>query len=229
VSQSSILFVHVYLKNDWKTISRNLIRKIPQDRWVLHLAFDLIHVLEVPRAVNFFKKVEKPPDRIFFSEKRKGLGKVHGFRKFLKKVDLSPYKALTYVHAKGVTKPADPHVQDWVELMRYFHMERRDLMWKAFREGYALYGVNLFREGEAPENKGKYAFRYAPYIFRGNFVSANLTMLREKMKDTPVDEDYYGVEGYWGKLCPVDQAFCVHESGLSHYTHPYPATRYKTA
>jgi hypothetical protein len=54
--------------------------------------------------------------------------------------------------------------------------------------------------------------------------------LKDKIKKIPIDKDYFGVEGYWGKLCDVSLAYNAHDSSKNisnHYDEPYPEYLYK--
>jgi hypothetical protein len=61
-------------------------------------------------------------------------------------------------------------------------------------------------------------------------VSVNLNLIRDKFLNTPVDLDYFGIEGFFGKLCSYEQAYSAHLSTKiiqSHYKEPYPESYYK--
>jgi len=38
---------------------------------------------------------------------------------------------------------------------------------------------------------------------------------------------YYGAEVFWGTLCGIKNAFCVHQSKVNHYQELYPRSIYK--
>ena len=56
-------------------------------------------------------------------------------------------------------------------------------------------------------------------------------MVRDKFINTPIERDYFGIEGFFGKLCEYNQAYNAHDSGAnniqSHYFEPYPEKLYK--
>lgn len=219
----SILLYHLYLVNNWKAVTTQLLAEVPHDTIIVNLSFDLRYSYEVLRAYWFLKKY-KQVKKIFVTQNNAKYGEILGFEKFRQKVNYEGYDILTYMHGKGVTKPQDPHVADWREFMRYFIVDRFDLTQEAFEQGYGLYGVNLFQN---PDNEPKYAFKHTDYIFRGNFVSLNLHLLKEAFLNTRVAPDYYSVEGFWGKLCPYEKAYSPHNSGVHHYKTLYPPEKYK--
>jgi len=99
------------------------------------------------------------------------------------------YELLMYMHGKGVTKPLNKNIPDWVELMRYFLIDRMDLCLDAFSKGYKLYGVNFGHYKEGEEKYGPSQF--SSFRFSGNFVAVNLKLLNIEFFQTPLDENYF--------------------------------------
>ena len=223
----SVLVYHVYVVNNWKKITDQLLSNVPHDDIYVSLSLDTGSIYQRWKALRYFQKNPKVK-KVFISENKQTLSEVNSLNIFREQVPLEQYKLLTYMHAKGVTKPKNKNIRDWVELMRYFLMDRYDLSVKAFQEGYSLYGVSLAVYHGKNERYGP--DHLSDFHYSGNFLTVNLEQLAGKIKDTPVDNDYFGVEGYWGKLCTVDKAFCAHMSSdhiSNHYKEPYPEHLYK--
>jgi len=221
----SILLLNIYIINNWKTVIQNLLRNVPHDDIIVNISFDLRYIYRVPFAIVFLKINYPKIKKFYVTSNHAKYGEILGFNKMRLKYNYNKYNICTYMHSKGVTQPNHQGISDWNELMRYFLMDGFDYAVESFRSGYSLYGVNLLRVDE--KNAGKYAFRHSDFIYRGNFVTLNLNNLRGKFTTIEVSEDYYSVEGFWGKLCSVEDAFCVHESGVSHYEELYPEWIYK--
>ncbi len=220
-----ILFYNVYMVNHWRELSQDLLADVPYDDIVVHCSFDLRYIFWVPYALFFFKRHPKVRS-VIFSRNHAQVAESRGLIKFLKHVDLSTYGLFTYIHSKGVTKPGNEKTADWRNLMKYFVLQRHDLTEKSFASGYKLYGVNLSRY-EPSLGERKHAYQFSDFWYRGTFVSVNLNLLLNKIEETPVDVSYYGVEGFWGKLCQYEEAYCAHESGVSHYEAAYPPSKYR--
>jgi hypothetical protein len=179
------------------------------------------------RAKKYFQTMPKVA-KVIFSLNYSKFPEAYAFSKMQNSVSLGDYSILTYMHGKGVTKYGNDNVKDWVELMRYFLIDKFSITQDTFQRGYALYGVNLSTYQPGSERFGP--FMFSDFHYSGNFVSINLEKLREKILSTPVDYDYFGLEGYWGKLCDISAAFCAHLSSThikNHYLEAYPSTLYR--
>ena len=221
--KKSVLLYHLYPKSYWKELTLKLLSNIPHNDIFIHVSLDWMDKLFRQKQIRKFLLQIPKVKEIYFSDNDKKLGEVIGFNLLKTKIDFTSFSLLTYMHSKGVTKPDNKNISDWVELMRYFQMDKFDLCKKAFSEGYCLYGVKL-----AKYNGGErmLAYKHCDYWYGGNFVSCNLDLLREKFISTPIAKDYYGLEGFWGNLCPVEKAYSAHETG-SLYDTPYPEHLYK--
>ncbi len=222
-SKQALLYYHVFAINNWKEISNKLLADLPHDSVVVHISFTKRYVLELLKAYRYFSRQDKVV-KIFISYNNK-YPEVAGFNKFRRNVDLSKYEVLSYMHSKGVTKPDNRCVADWREYMRYFLVERHEECLNLFRnKEYCLYGVNLCKIAEGDIRFGPKL--HSDFWYRGNFVTVNLNLLLDKVLHTKIDEDYYGMEGFWGKLCEYEKAYSAHNSGISHYDNRYGKEKY---
>jgi hypothetical protein len=227
-NSSSVLLYNVYIKNNWKSVTLHLLKDIPHTDIFINVSIDWYNLFMLRSVIRFLKSIHKVKKIVITYNLRK-LGEVRGFIKLKSCIPFYDYKVLTYLHSKGVTKPHNDNVKDWVELMRYFIIEKYDLTIDAFNQGFDLYGINLGLYDGVSEKYGPYKF--STFHYSGNFVSVNLNSLREKILHTEVDLDYFGVEGFWGKLTNVKVAYNAHNSGLrisNHYNEKYPELYYKT-
>ena len=221
----SLVFYNVYVINNWKQVSIELLDSANCDTLVVNINYDLRYFYRALHGYQFFKSRYKAA-KVFLTPNNAALGESTGLKKLIAHLGLNDYDILTYCHSKGVTKPDNENETDWRNLMRYFVLERSDLIERFFCEGYKMYGVNLCQYSESMGPR-KYAYKFSDFWFRGTFVAVNLKILREKMCSEPVDSDFYGVEGYWGKLCRYEEVYCPHNSGVNHYENPYPARMYQ--
>lgn len=224
----SIIFYNLYPKNHWKKLTHFLLSNVPHDVIIINVTLDkwdrLFHKKSITRFLNEIPKVTT----VYFSENSK-YGEVPGFEKMRKNTDLSDFGILTYLHSKGVTKPEKyDNINDWIKLMHYFLIDKFECCKDVFNNNYALYGVN--KSGyNADSHYGP--FQFSRFHYSGNFVSVNLNMVKDKFNNTPIERDYFGIEGFFGKLCEYNQAYNAHDSGAnniqSHYFEPYPEKLYK--
>ena len=84
---------------------------------------------------------------------------------------------------------------------------------KAFSKGFVTYGIN--KSIPHPDDEG---FRGSNFYYEGNFVSLNLNKvdLKKAVKEH-LEPTYYGLEGFWGKLCAYNSGYAVFNSGINHY------------
>ncbi|MCP4521841.1 MAG: hypothetical protein GY827_09170 [Cytophagales bacterium] len=219
----SIVFYNLYLKNTWRSVTKEILTNRPQDDLIINVSFDLRYIYKLPFVLFFLWKFA--PKKIFFSRNNAKYGETIGFNKFLKYCSLDSYNILTYIHSKGVTKPNREKENNWREFMKYFVMDRFDLTIKAFEEGFHLYGVNL-RKYQGTDEERDHTSLYTDYWYRGTFVSVNLNELRQKILMTTVPNNFYGIEAFWGNLTPIDKAFSPFNSNISHYQAPFPKEKY---
>ncbi len=225
----SIIFYNLYPKNHWKALTLFLLSDVPHDTIVVNVTLDRWDRLFRKKAIiQFLKKIQKVTE-IYLTD-NSAYGEVPGFDKMRKNTDLSGYGILTYMHSKGVTKPDNKNITDWIKLMHYFLTDKFDLCKEVFLKKYVLYGVNLSNEEDWIKNSYYGPNQFSRFHYSGNFVSVNLEMVRDKFINTPIDLDYFGVEGFFGKLCLYEQAYPAHLSSKiiqNHYKEPYPELYYK--
>lgn len=209
-----ILLYHIFPVNDWKEVTENLLSRVPHESMYVHVSLpDSITKEEVQNYLNSFGRIKA----VFYSV-NSNHPEVDGMEKFRTQIDLTQYTLLTYMHSKGVTKPTSQNIKDWTELMRYFIMDRMEQCIRVFKHGYLLYGVNKTTESDFE----------ADFFYAGNFISVNLTPeMVSKIQSTPIDRNYHGLEGFWGKLCSSQKAFNAFHSRIDHYSNPFPESNYK--
>jgi len=225
----NILLYNLFPINHWQSLTEELLGNVPHEDIVIHVSLRKIDkVLGKEKKVLEFLKKYTSEEKIFFSLNNKKLGEVQGFEVFRKNIDFSNYKILTYLHSKGVTKPENENIKDWVRMMHYFMIERFDLIEKVFEEGYKVYGANLFFREEIT-SKVPDVFYEIPFSFSGNFASVNLQAVLEKFLSVKIEQNYYGVEAFWGKLCKKEEAYSPHRAEINLYDNPYPPKLYRNS
>jgi hypothetical protein len=220
---SSILLYNLFPKSYWKELTTQLLSNVPHDSIIVNVTLDKWDWLFRKKTIEKFLRKNSKVSHVYFTRNNSLLGEVVGFENMRKKIDFSSVGIVTYMHSKGVTKPKNKNIRDWVELMRYFQIEKFDLCKEKFAEGYILYGVKLARYQGGERIK---TYKHCDFWYGGTFVSCNLQLVRNKFLTTPCPQDYYGVEGFWGNLCTIESAFSAHEAP-SLYDQPYPEENYK--
>jgi hypothetical protein len=224
----AIILYNLYPKHNWEKLTKKLFATVKHQEIYICVSLDFWdRAFNKKRITSILKSIPKVKE-IFFVTNNKNLGEFSGFEMMRGSVDFNEVDVVTYIHSKGVTKSKNAFVADWIELMRYFILERHDLCLDSFEKGFLLYGVNLGFNNKEDVPYGP--FRFSDFHYSGNFISVNLNILREKFINTQCDMDYFGVEGFWGKLCSSEKAFCAHLSSINiknHYTEPYPEKFYK--
>lgn len=217
-----ILLYHVYPVNNWREITQELFVRTPFDHIVVHVSLPVDDSVSRTDVISFFTPYSV--SSILFSL-NSGTGEVDALRAFTTHTDLRDFDILTYLHSKGVTKTDNPHVRAWTSMMRYFVIDRMDLCERAFRRGFVTYGIN-----KSPVTRVAAGFRGSRFFYEGNFVSLNLRRvnLREAVERL-LENDYYGVEGFWGKLCSFRLGYSPFDSGVNHYTSSVSPKIYRSA
>jgi hypothetical protein len=206
----SILLYHIYPINHWQEITGILFQKLPFTKIAVHVSLPSGGEGLKQEIDHYFTKYEV--DEILYSA-NSGTGEVDALLSFVHKVDFSGLDILTYMHCKGVTKPENKHIAEWTKLMRYFLIEKMDTCKRAFRKGYITYGINKSIPNQADEG-----FKGCNFFYEGNFVSLNLKKVDlKKAVNEHLEHTYYGLEGFWGKLCPYELGYSAFDSGINHY------------
>lgn len=212
-----VLFFHIYPVNNWKEVTAHLLADVPHDDIFVHVSLppgQHIDSLISDQFLLSFSRIKA----VYYSP-NSAHPEADAMEKFLSHVNLSTYALLTYMHSKGVTKPDSENVKHWTELMRYFIIDKMALCERVFRKGYLLYGVNRTDKSDFD----------ADFFYAGNFVSVNLTPdVITKIRQVPIEKNYHGLEGFWGKLCDRRRAYNAFYSRIDHYINPFPATFYKS-
>ena len=222
----SLLLYNLYPKNDWKKITNSIIGNVPHHNSILinisldrsELLFKRHHFIK-----SYLLKIPKV-DRVIISRNEPSLAEQVGFNNLRANIDYDDWDIITYTHSKGVTQPAHSNIIDWVAMMKYFLIDRHDLCINAFNDGYYLYGTQL-RDYKYYKIR-QHAHLFSDYHYSGNFVSVNMKALKREFISTICPNDYYGTEAFFGNLCEIDKAFCVHSTSKSLYLNPYPKEKY---
>jgi len=223
----SLLLYNLYPKNNWKDVTRTILLNVPfHNSIIVNVTLDKFdYYLKRHKYIErYLKKKYKKIDKIVYSLNDKKLGEVVGFNKLREAIDYDRFDIVTYTHSKGVTKPKNNNIQDWVKMMTYFLIERHDLCLRSFDEGYVLYGTQLSKYNY--DRVRQRTYKYCDYWYAGTFVSVNIKKIKKEFISTNCPENYYGVEAFFGNLSPVDIAYCAHKSPFPLYKLPYPKENY---
>jgi len=128
-----------------------------------------------------------------------------------------------YIHSKGITKEKYPAVQDWIDMMVYFLIERHEATRKLL-DKFDTCGTNLIKVGanflkrSATCDDVKKSYHYS-----GNFWWAKSTYLRTldpKIGPKYLDPEFRIGSGNTKKMVSV------WNSNANHYFKMYPRTSY---
>jgi hypothetical protein len=219
---NKILLYHIYPVNNWKAITDLLFQTLPFEKIIVHVSLPENEEGRKEEVEKYFK--DYPIDQILFSV-NSGTGEVDAMKSLVRSVDLEGFDLLTYMHCKGVTKPENEHILEWTKLMRYFIIEKMQRCMNVFRKGYITYGINKSIPDQADAG-----FKGSNFFYEGNFVSVNLKKVElEKAVEEHLEQTYYGLEGFWGKLCSYERGYSIFNSGINHYLRSVPEKDYTTA
>jgi hypothetical protein len=219
---AKILLYHVYPINHWREITDVLFQKLPFDKIIVHVSLPGADEKIKKELQDYFSTY--PVDQILYSP-NSGTGEVDAITSLVAYIDLNGFDILTYMHCKGVTKPGNEHIAGWTELMRYFIIEKMNRCEAAFSKGYITYGIN-----KTVPNQEDEGFHGCNYFYEGNFVSLNLKKVNlRKAIEKHLEHSYYGLEGFWGKLCSYKWGYAVFNSGVNHYISTVEEKDYTTA
>lgn len=226
--EKSVLLYNLFPKHSWKELTTQLLSNVNHSDIIVHISIPPKKPLNALMAYLLLRKNTRV-NEVYFSLNSKKKAESKGFDVFRKKVDFSKYDIASYIHSKGTSKKYKKTypIRDWTEMMRYFIIERLDLAQRAFEEGNFLYGVNLM-EKHKNDQDGNPLFPESKFHYSGNFVTINLRKLRKEFLTTECGAHYYGVEIFWGLLCNIEKAYCVHQSDVYHYTDTYPSNLYRS-
>ncbi len=122
----------------------------------------------------------------------KSKGESAGFDVFRKKIEFNNYSTASYINNKGSSPKRNnlQPIKDWVELLKYFIVEKLDLAQQAFKNGYFLYSVNPLKEHKN-DRDGNPMFPESHFHYSGNFVTVNLKELRKEFLNAKCPSNYY--------------------------------------
>lgn len=230
-TRKSALLYNLFPVNNWREVTLELLSDATHDDLFIHVALPWWFYLQpwkILQVKQFLEQHLPRLRRLWYSTNRRKQGETIGFETFRQQIDWNAYQLLSYLHSKGVSKRKwrNPNVRDWRRLMHYFVIERHELCLQAFAAGYVTYGCNRLTAADLSPTAPQ-AVREAGFIYGGNFVSLNLELAREAFLSAPIIPNYFGVEAFWGQLCPLSKAYSAHQSGIeNHYETPYPRDCY---
>lgn len=218
---TKILLYHIYPINQWRDITEILFKELPFDKVVVHVSLPNDGSISKQELESYFQKYGVHD---FLYTANRGIGEVDAMINFVRSVEMKGFDILTYMHCKGVTKPDNKHILSWTKLMRYFIIEKMDICKKAFKKGYVTCGINK----SVPNQKDE-GFHGCSFFYEGNFVSLNLKKVDlKKAVEEHLEHTYYGLEGFWGKLCDYELGFTMFNSGINHYVMTVEENDYTT-
>jgi len=136
--------------------------------------------------------------------------------------------SILYIHTKGVCYKEGHHfyenVNDWIDMMLYFLLEKHDLCLKLLNNGYDTIGCNY-------SNYYENGNEITPPHYSGNFWWANTNYIKQlnKLDDIPnTSQLWYKNQGEFWLLRKRTQTnyYVLHNSNVNHYTSTYKKEKY---
>ena len=208
------IYVHIYIINDWLDRLTNIINNIKN-----------IGLYYVVKKINCFilGDLEKIPD-ILKEEKIyiKKQANDESYERFtlnnLYKDSLRDDFYVLYLHTKGVSKPDNIYVNDWIDYMLYFNLNYyKDII--NFLENYDTVGVNLL-----PSGKNKWM--EWPVHYSGNYWWSKSTYIK-KLDIQKLNENKYNSPEFWITSNCKGNFLSLWNSNVRHYHHLYSAEIYQ--
>ena len=137
---------------------------------------------------------------------------------------------ILYLHTKGVSRKGSGTVQDWVDFMLYFNVERWENRLEELKT-HDCTGVNL---GGNPDDLDKdpstWGYTASPLCYSGNFWWSNAGHIRNlpmpsKCPPSPTYK-WRMFNEMWVCQLRSGNYYCCHHSNLNHYVSRYPREAY---
>ena len=136
---------------------------------------------------------------------------------------INPNCYILYLHTKGVSySNEDEKVNDWINYMLYFLVEKFRICTTLLDNNYDTVGCNY--SNDLDKECFKYTHPFPPPHYNGNFWWANSNYLRS-LPSLPMDKIERNAPEFW--LFKNNHVFCnLHSSNVNHYHSLYPNNRY---
>lgn len=137
-----------------------------------------------------------------------------------------------YLHPKGITRPDNVNIQDWLECMLYFNIDSYRACLNELSEFDAV-GINLQGNPEdLKEDPLTWGYGKAPLHFSGGFWWAKSEYINKTLPD-PLSLAPNGQYKKYRMCCEMWLCMneninpkCLHQSGVDHYHNRYPIEKY---
>jgi beta-1,4-mannosyl-glycoprotein beta-1,4-N-acetylglucosaminyltransferase len=191
-----------------------LIEKIISTRCIDNLDKVIINNIGVPILTDYGEKFEliNYSEDISVNEKST-LNKVIEFSQN------NPETYILYLHTKGISILDKinwikiDNVNDWIDMMIYFNIERQDLCVKILNNSFDTVGCNyMYPKGHFPH-------------YSGNFWWANSNYLKD-LEKLPENEVTHNNSTEFLLFTKKPNYYNLHTSGLDHYVNRYARTSY---
>lgn len=203
------VFIHITTKGHWKSILKNIIKKIRKYESFYNIIskIKLVILGDYDPNDNVFKD---PKIEIIFNSHDTSLYERATLYKIHELSQKEKFLAL-YMHTKGIRHdPNNKKITDWVDYLLYFCIKKSFECIKLLnKKDFDAVGVNLRNRPELH--------------FSGNFWWANSKYI--KKLSNKIEPDYLAPE-MWINKSSKYKFMCLWESGIRHYNHRYKPEKY---
>ena len=138
---------------------------------------------------------------------------------------------ILYLMTKGVTKPSNINIKQQLDMLLYFNVDKWEDRLNEL-SSYDCTGVNLNgNKTDLDHDPLTWGYGKAPLHYSGNFWWTTPTHVNKlpKPSDWCISDDYVRYRmmcEMW--ICQIEAKYnSCHQSGVNHYTSPYPSYKYK--
>lgn len=212
------IYFHICLIGNWKEIVSNLLFKIENsglykyvDEIRCIILGDLINT-EIYSVLKQFDKDNKI--NIVLRDNNTNLYEKITINKLLEdsQSNIEKEAYVLYIHSKGVTKPDNKFVYDWVNYMSYFNIYKFDNCFKKLEDPFiSAVGVNLIGQDVNPLH------------YSGNFWWSKMSHI-QNLK--PITDNYYNSPEFW-ITSNRGNYISLWNSNINHYQELYPFNLYE--
>ena len=217
LAKKNICFIHsCHLKDKGLKRLEYLIEKIKDSELIHYLETIHINNIGIPIQENIYGdkfKICNYSDNPALYE-IPTINKIHQFSK--KNIDYN----ILYLHTKGINYDNDDQkINDWIDMMLYFLVEKFEFCIKKIQQGIQSIGCNYYNEEMKIRN---------PKHFSGNFWWADSQYISKLSYLIEKTENVINTDAeFW--LCQNEPSiYELHNSKINHYLDVYPSTNYQS-
>lgn len=206
----NVIFYHLFTVNDWLIRFQKTYQKIKESE--LFEEIECIFVIIVGPDKECAQKQLNSYNKVIVKVKDIDTSEAETLKELINFSEINESNIL-YLHSKGVTKSNSKPIQDWIDYMEYFLIQKYKTCLKEL-ENHDVIGLNFY------EKPWKH--------FSGNFWWTKTEHIKKLKNINPVTTNRMYCE-HWILDCKKDFKFKeLFQSGINHYYDCFPKEKYCT-